>query len=98
MIQIPEPSFANFHKILTCAPNNLKENIVTGQLTSISEKELPCLLKNEMCNKETTVPYVISGTQLTNKAAITLVILPFLVLKSPANCLGMKQEGFQPSK
>lgn len=55
-----------------------------GQLTSISEKELPCLVKKKMCNKETTAPYVTSGTQLTHRAVITWVTLSFLLLNSPA--------------
>lgn len=66
------------------APKNLKANLVTRQLTSISEKELPCLGKNKMCNKENTAPSMTPGAQLTNKAAITLVTLSFLVLNLPA--------------
>lgn len=68
----------------TSAPSNLKANIVTRQLTSISEKELQSLGKNKMCNKETTAPSMTPGAPLTNKTGITLVTLSFLVPNFPA--------------
>lgn len=90
--------FCSLHRTLTCAPDNLKVNKVTGQLTSNSEKKLQCLVKNKMCNKETIVPYVTPGAQLTNKVAITLVILPFLVLNSPAKLPWEETGGFPTLK
>lgn len=78
------PIFTGLEQMSTSAPSNLKANTVTRQLTSISENKLPCLGKNKMCNKETTAPYMTPGAQLTNKTAITLVTLSFLVPNFPA--------------
>ena len=56
----------------TSAPKNLNANIVTRHLTSILEKELQCLVKNKMRNKETIASPMTPGAQFTNKAAIKL--------------------------